>query len=115
MIKGSYNNSALSEKIVLNVQEGHQNGIRIYGAEGSKGSDPYSLSISNVLLDTYEPNNSSSTAYGVNPGQSYESYIPVAGDEDWYTFTASETGKVEVQVQVPAGKDRPERSAALFT
>jgi len=51
--------------------------------------------------DTYEPNNSEETAYGITTGNQYISSISEPWESDYYVFTADESGDVTVTVKVP--------------
>ncbi|MBJ6361120.1 S8 family serine peptidase [Paenibacillus sp. GCM10012307] len=55
--------------------------------------------------DTYEPNDTFLTAYSVNPGNSYISYISSASDIDYYKFSANATGEVTVNLTIPSTVD----------
>ncbi|MCS6911361.1 MAG: M23 family metallopeptidase, partial [Anaerolineales bacterium] len=75
-----------------------------YGWNGSLSSDPWPYRDYNYPLwrhliylplvtkqptDTYEPNNSFSTAYSIALSSWYESYIWTTSDQDWYQFSVS--------------------------
>ena len=56
--------------------------------------------------DTYEPNDSTSTAYAINFGTTYNSYIYTASDVDYYKVTASGAGTIGVTLSnLPADYD----------
>ncbi|MEK8127558.1 S8 family serine peptidase [Paenibacillus filicis] len=55
--------------------------------------------------DTYEPNDTFISAYTVNTGQTYTSYLSTASDIDYYRLKASSTGALEIVLDVPATKD----------
>jgi len=49
--------------------------------------------------DTYEPNDSMSSAYGpLTSGSTYNSYIASSSDVDYYKFTTSQTGAISVNL-----------------
>lgn len=75
-----------------------------YGWNGSLSSDPWPYRDYNYPLwrhliylplvtkqptDTYEPNNSFSTAYSIALSSWYELYIWTTSDQDWYQFSVS--------------------------
>lgn len=52
------------------------------------------------LLDTYEPNETLSTAYGpLTTGQTYTSYISSIEDMDYYYFDVSSLGKISITLE----------------
>lgn len=55
--------------------------------------------------DTYEPNDTFLKAYGVNPNNSYVSYISSSSDIDYYKLTADKSGEVTVDLRIPTGVD----------
>ncbi|WP_168736018.1 hypothetical protein, partial [Cohnella fermenti] len=67
--------------------------------------DPYTLSFGMLMRDTYEPNGTLAQAVNVELGNTYDSYLSVAGDKDIYTFTAEAEGQVTVNLTSPTGKD----------
>lgn len=65
---------------------------------------PYKLYLPNIsssvaVMDTYEPNDSLSQAYGsLAPGATYTSYISSNTDEDYYYFDTSVVGPIKVEL-----------------
>jgi subtilisin family serine protease len=57
------------------------------------------------ITDTYEPNDSRSSATSASTGRSYISYISSSSDEDYFKFTAGTTGTMSAQLYVPSNKD----------
>lgn len=55
--------------------------------------------------DSYEPNDYFDIAYGTQPGNSYISYVSSISDIDFYSFTASQTGVIDLILNVPSGSD----------
>lgn len=69
-------------------------------ADGSM-DDKFTINVlpaSGGVQDTYEPNNSFSTAKVVQEGESYVSYIPTEDDIDYYKFTATTTRDANIQL-----------------
>ncbi|THF72149.1 hypothetical protein, partial [Cohnella fermenti] len=80
--------------------------IVVYGKDSAEfGPDPYTLSFGMLMRDTYEPNGTLAQAVNVELGNTYDSYLSVAGDKDIYTFTAEAEGQVTVNLTSPTGKD----------
>lgn len=82
-----------------------QSATDLYGANSSEYQS-VNTGFSNVGLgtttsnDTYEPNNSTSEAYGpLTTGQQYESYISTSSDQDYYHFTTESTGQINVTLK----------------
>jgi len=71
----------------------------ISAKSGKKGT------LSAAAADTFEPNDSMSTAYPIAIGQIYESYIYSAGDKDYFTFTPTQSTTINIQLDVPSTKD----------
>jgi bacillolysin/thermolysin len=46
--------------------------------------------------DTYEPNDTTAQAYAVSAGRSYDSYIYTSSDKDYYKFTATSDGTLNL-------------------
>ncbi|WP_145333991.1 S8 family serine peptidase [Paenibacillus xylanexedens] len=55
--------------------------------------------------DTYEPNNTILTAKGVNPGNSYISYISSSSDIDYYKLTPDKDGEISITLDIPSSVD----------
>lgn len=55
--------------------------------------------------DTYEPNDSTSSAYTVGAGNNYTSYISSSTDNDYYRLVATASGTLNIQLVVPSNKD----------
>ncbi len=56
------------------------------------------------VIDTYEINDSFTQAYGpLLPEESYLSYIPYAGDNDFYFFTTGRTTSASIKLTSPQG------------
>lgn len=67
--------------------------------------DLFTIIVKEPGQDTYEPNGYYDTAYGVQPGNSYISYISSNIDIDFYSFTALQTGIIDLNMYVPSGSD----------
>jgi hypothetical protein len=101
-IASSTNGVGQSETISLPVTPGLIYYIRVEGDYSSFGPENYNLSIT---VDYYEPNNSIGTAYTINENTLYETYISNALDEDYYKFTAEDTGWYHITVIKPHEKN----------
>jgi|GEM_PF-2615067 len=56
-----------------------------------------------TLPNSFEPNESSTEAFGIQYDQSYSTLISSAADVDFYSFTAQKTGIDRIQLTVPSG------------
>ncbi|MNO43550.1 Subtilisin E precursor [compost metagenome] len=74
-------------------------------AANNAGLSSYSLIRMSTINETYEPNNSTSTAYTISPGNSYISYISSETDIDYYKFSSPGTGVMHLQLEVPNWSD----------
>lgn len=79
----------------------------IYLSEKSKRSskNPYTLQISSVLLDSYEPNDTFNSATPIVVDKLYTSYISSNSDVDIYKFTSTTSGTTAMTLRVPADKN----------
>lgn len=105
IVTGSYAGTGGTDVVGFGVAANQTYYIYVYYYSGSSGSNEYTLSLGSIQNDTFEPNDSTSTAYLVSPGTSYSSYIPVSKDYDYYKFTTVNTGKMEVSLSVPSDKN----------
>ncbi|MDB5056269.1 MAG: hypothetical protein JWM44_4319 [Bacilli bacterium] len=75
-------------------------------ANNPAGSSAYTAVVkSTIVPDTFEPNDSTASAFNVSNGNVYSSYIATNADVDYYKFTATSTGNLNVQLGVPSNKD----------
>ncbi len=58
-----------------------------------------------AAAETFEPNDSTTSAYPVTPGNIYTSYISTSTDWDFYKFTANIGGAVNIKLVPPTYKD----------
>lgn len=74
-------------------------------AANNAGLSSYSLIRMSTINETYEPNDSTSNAYTISPGNSYISYISSETDIDYYKFSSPGTGVMHLQLEVPNWSD----------
>lgn len=65
----------------------------------------YTLTLGTIEQDTYEPNDTSNTAYPINYNMTYMSKISTATDVDFYKFTARQSSNIQISLQVPKDKN----------
>jgi len=73
--------------------------------ETAYDSEPYSLSLGQIIHDTNEPNETFDQAVSVQSGNTYESYLSIANDRDVYTFTPDVEGQITVNFTPPEGRN----------
>lgn len=72
--------------------------------DGMEWSD-WSFRSNMTLPNSYEPNDSTATAFQISYGQQYSTLIGTPTDVDVFKYTANHTGIDKAVLQAPAGKD----------
>jgi hypothetical protein len=101
-ILASSTSTASNEKTTLNVTAGQSYLIRVFGANGSVHRD-YDLVIDApaiINFDQFEQNDTAATARDLGSGdKNFQGLtIDATGDDDWFRWFASATGKLNVGV-----------------
>lgn len=104
-ISGSYRGTGGYESFQFSVTANQTYYIYVWGFGGASGPNPYTVGVSSIALDTYELNNSSSTAYPVAPSTTYTSYISSSSDVDYYRFVAGSGKPHHLSLKVPADRN----------
>lgn len=112
---GSSNNSGtLSENIILNNQAPGTYTVRVMGVSGaSSNTSCYTLKVNAtptganpVCTNSFEPNESLSSAQVISTGIDIKGQIANATDKDYLKFTTTSTGNVDVRLSgLPADYD----------
>lgn len=74
-------------------------------AANNAGLSPYNSISLSTINETYESNDTKSTAYTISAGSSYVSYISHETDIDYYKFLSPGTGIMNMQLTVPELSD----------
>jgi Zn-dependent metalloprotease len=100
----SENSSTTSETINYSASASGTYYIKVLGYNGAYSTTKaYALKAtftggSSSSGDLYEPNNTTTQAYGISSGVSYSSYIYTATDVDYYKFTISTAKSISVSL-----------------
>jgi RHS repeat-associated protein len=97
------------ENITLNTTTAGLYYINVYQYKfNPTGDHSYQLMVypSSSAPDSYEPNDSGTTAKAINNDTAINATINVAADDDWYVLNASKAGKITVTLKnIPTGCD----------
>ncbi|MDF2947351.1 MAG: Extracellular neutral metalloprotease, fused to ChW-repeat [Bacillales bacterium] len=97
LIDYSENLYQLQENIVFLASPGTKYYILVGSYSGSSVTQKYALKVT-VSNDLYEPNDSMASAYPINLGTTYSSYINTLKDNDYYRFDINSVGHININL-----------------
>ncbi|OAS16045.1 polymorphic toxin-type HINT domain-containing protein [Paenibacillus oryzisoli] len=95
--------NGVPESITFPVNPGKDYFIKVWSKNNaSRSASAYTLSVGNMPIDLSEPNDAIADAKSVAAGSTTSSYLSTPTDFDYWKYTPSATGEVNVQLTVPS-------------
>ncbi|WP_310499135.1 polymorphic toxin-type HINT domain-containing protein [Paenibacillus qinlingensis] len=95
--------NGVSESTTFPVNPGKDYFIKVWSKDNaSRSASPYTLTLGSMPLDISEPNDTIADAKSVIAGSTTNSYLSTPVDFDYWKYTPSVTGEINVQLTVPS-------------